>query len=321
MTGLELLHHYKTTVYRTIDHTPEIDVWKIELPRLAVEHEFLMHGILSLAALHLSKVIPARSDPLRATAILHEHAALPTFRSAVAKPSSSNIHAVFAFSGSIVPYILGSCSTTDKARLPSPTDTSPHWFLALRGLMPLLMRNFAALASGPFGPLLNRDYFFRNHSDNPDDSALEKIGVLFSGAWYGRTPSTLTTFDELKICDKAFDKLRETWALPFSKPLPHQKQNWWDYKASVYVWPGCVSSDFIDLVMRRCPEALVILAYYCALVKKVDFCWYFEGTADAMLGAIRRELGEEWWPWIRWAVEQLCVRVEGGGRKMISLGL
>lgn len=258
-----------------------------------------MHGMLALSALHLSHMTPSRSGRLAARATLHEQLALPVFRKSVAETNPATIHAVFAFSTIVVLYILGSCSLQDKARLPSNDDELPHWFFALRGVIPLLTNNFPVLASGPFGALLNRQSVSRQHADNPNDVHLAKLNVLFSPARDTSLPLSSTSLSELGICEKALDQLREAYALPHSK-----FDTWWNIKAAVYAWAGIVSQEFVDLVILRLPEALVILAYYCALVKKLNSCWYFEGIGEAMLGTIEETLTSEWQPWIRWAIEQ-----------------
>lgn len=295
----ELLYHYESTVHSTIDHNSKIDVWKTQLPHLAISHPFLMHGVLALSALHLSHVTPSRSVRLAATATLHEQLALPIFRKSIAEDNPSTIHAVFAFSTIVVLYILGSCNLRDKARLPSNDDGLPHWFFALRGVVPLLTNNFPILASGPFGALLNRQKTLRQHSDSPNDVELAKLNVLFSPARDASLPMSLASLAELRICEKALDQLREAYSLPHSK-----FNTWWNIKSAVYAWAVVVSQEFVDLVVRRLPEALVILAYYCALVKRLNSCWYFAGIGEAMLGTIEETLTSEWLPWIRWAVEQ-----------------
>lgn len=295
----ELLYHYEATVHLTIDQSSSLDVWKTQLPQLAMSHPFLMHGVLALSALHLSHVTPSLSSRLSATATFHEQLALPIFRKSIAKSDLAPIHAVFGFSTIVVLYILGSCNVRDKSRLPSKDDQVPHWLFALRGVMTLLSNNFPVLASGPFGPLLNRHRDPRQHSDNPDDLHLARLNILLSPERGTSLPLSSASLSELRICEKALDQLREAYALPYS-----QFNTWWNVKSAVYSWAGLVSHEFVDLVILRRPEALVILAYYCALVKRLDSCWYFAGVGQAMLGSIEEALTLEWQPWIRWAIEQ-----------------
>jgi hypothetical protein len=72
---------------------------------------------------------------------------------------------------------------------------------------------------------------------------------------------------------------------------------------AIHVWPGTVSQRFVELMDERRPEALVLLAHYCVLLKKVNSSWWLQGVGERLLMAIDRELGSEWRPWIEWALE------------------
>jgi hypothetical protein len=80
---------------------------------MAFIHPFLMSGRLAVSALHLSRLVPARFEEISAIAIKEEHAALPSFRALLAEMNPKNIHAVFAFPTTIIPYIMAS-TLTDK---------------------------------------------------------------------------------------------------------------------------------------------------------------------------------------------------------------
>jgi len=73
------------------------------MPRMAVAHPFLMHGLLAASALHLSSVIPSRSKI--AIALEEEQLALPSFWSLPASNNPESSHAVFAFSGVVITYV------------------------------------------------------------------------------------------------------------------------------------------------------------------------------------------------------------------------
>lgn len=57
------------------------------------------------------------------------------------------------------------------------------------------------------------------------------------------------------------------------------------------------------MIYERDERALVILAHYCVLLKKVDHVWYLKGLGKGLLESIWEVLGEEWRPWVRWARE------------------
>ncbi|KAK1777248.1 hypothetical protein QBC45DRAFT_434427 [Copromyces sp. CBS 386.78] len=50
----ELFSHYTTTTYTTLTRGAHGRIWKIEVPKLAYSHPFLMHNLLATAAYHLA---------------------------------------------------------------------------------------------------------------------------------------------------------------------------------------------------------------------------------------------------------------------------
>jgi hypothetical protein len=70
---LELIHHFGTTVYRTLsDESIVQEVWQREVPAEALRHTHLMHAILAISALHLWCV----SEGTQSAAIFHYGLAL-----------------------------------------------------------------------------------------------------------------------------------------------------------------------------------------------------------------------------------------------------
>jgi hypothetical protein len=288
----ELLHHYTTHACFTLAINKFNDVWQNAIPQMALSYPFLMHGILAVSALHLAVLQPSRKHELLQRASISEHLALPSFRQTVAENKPENIHAVLAFAGFVVRYILA-LSTESKGRIPSFDDENPHWFHALRGLVSLVANNWLVLDKGPFSPFLNRVAVPIEYSRNPDDVHFAKVHQLLSSS------STPEDVHDMDVYRAALDELRRVAALAFSpcKTI--------DNLGAVYIWPGSVDQEFLLLLNRRKPEALVIFAYYCVLLKKINWkFWYFDGVGEGILFAIRDELGPEFQEWIEWPLQQ-----------------
>jgi hypothetical protein len=216
---------------------------------------------------------------------------LPSFRQCLAENKPENIHAVFAFAGFVVRYILA-LSTESKGRIPTFQDESPHWFHASRGLVALLANNWLVLEKGPFSPFLTRTAIPVQLSRNPDDVHFARVHELLSSS------SIPEDVHDMDVCRAALDDLRRVAALAFS---PCKTV---DNLGAVYIWPGSVEQEFLLLLNNRKPEALVIFAYYCVLLKKINSFWYFDGVGEGILFAIRDELGPEFEGWIEWPLRQ-----------------
>jgi len=293
---LELLHHYNQRTSTTLGRAGKMDLWLIIIPRIALSHEFLMHGLLAVSALHLSTVQPARKEELVTFASRSESLALPTFRELIKRKDTEDISAVFAFAGFVIPYMLAVSGVLEIATMGIPCLEKPHWFMMARGLIDLLRENWSALEQGPFASVLISTSLPIEKSWNPDDAHLAEIQTK-----WGKESSANEVVDKgLDECINTMDQLRRVCCLQYA---PYQNLT---IMSSVYFWPGMVSSEYMKLVYERRPEALVVLAMYCVLLKQADWVWFLRGVGVKMLVAIEEELDTDWKPWIQWALEQPC---------------
>jgi hypothetical protein len=60
------------------------------------------------------------------------------------------------------------------------------------------------------------------------------------------------------------------------------------------------------MVEERCPQALVIVAVYCVLLKRTGQVWWIKGKAEDLLRVVKSELvRQEWDEWLAWPVEEV----------------
>ncbi|KAF4626965.1 hypothetical protein G7Y89_g11191 [Cudoniella acicularis] len=71
-------------------------------------------------------------------------------------------------------------------------------------------------------------------------------------------------------------------------------------------WTTLIPQRFCEMVEERYPQALVLVAAYCVLLKRIEEFWWIRGKAESLLAVVRRGLpGEEWGEWLRWPVEEI----------------
>lgn len=291
----EVFHHYYyCTAYTGLCLAPadSLHIWQESIPNIALSYPFLMHGLLAISALHLAYLNPARRSELVTFASCSEQIALPLFRKMIPKVDQSNVHAIFAFSGFVVPYIIA--TSNGECGIPSLDNATPHWFLAIRGFLSLLSNNLTELARGPFAPVLVRTALPIAYGDNPEDAQLLKLNELLES----KDSASKKHETDIKSCREALDELRREWALTCSPCRTLSAQN------VVYIWPGAVSQQYLRQLYDRRPEALIVLAHYCVLLKRVDSTWYWKGIGVGLIDAINDGLSPVWRPWIRWAIDQ-----------------
>ena len=290
---LELLHHYTTTTcFSLADGQRNIDAWKLMLPRIALEYPYLMHGILALSALHLSSLDTYRAPEWSAKASLHEALALPEFRAAMSSITKDTSHAIFAFSGIVIPYAQAIATTPigpEASRFSDP-GVLPEWFYLLRGTRTLLRQTRPWLEEGPFSTWFQRSEAPIDCTLNPDDCHLIDLSPrLAISRAAGANPET-----DFLTCCNALEELRKVSALPFS---PYHE---YGDKSIVLIWPLAIPEEFIHLVQTKSPDALIILAHYCVLLAQVQPSWFLHHQAEQMLCAIAACLDESMQSWLKW---------------------
>lgn len=78
--------------------------------------------------------------------------------------------------------------------------------------------------------------------------------------------------------------------------------------ASILCFPKQDSGKFAQLIKRRLPQALIILAYYCVLLDILDNRWWIHGWSTRVLRDVLGSLDEQWRHWIEWPVQSVLMR-------------
>ena len=268
------------------------------MPHLGLEYPFMMHGLLALSALHMANLQPNRHAELIAKAALHEQHALPVFRTALSNLTKENSHAVFAFSALVVHYAQAIAIQPADAEISgqSAGDILPAWFCLIRGMKSLLHKMWPWLEDGPFSSLFQHRGPPIDCTLNSDDDHFTALLPLFSLS----SSRTAEKEEDLLICRAALQELRREAALPSS---PHHTIG---TKVAPLIWPIVVSEEYIQLVLSGFPEALVILAYFCVLLRQAESSWHLQHQAERILEAITQRLDMSWTPWLEWPRQRVC---------------
>ncbi|KAL1591360.1 hypothetical protein SLS60_012059 [Paraconiothyrium brasiliense] len=105
---MSLLHHWILSTSQTISESVILDsYWQTVFPQIAFLHPFVMHGILSIAALHLGYLQGANKERRMIDAARHHNVALQGFREHLARPSDDNSDALFACASLNLLYVFG----------------------------------------------------------------------------------------------------------------------------------------------------------------------------------------------------------------------
>ncbi|KAL3452717.1 hypothetical protein BJX65DRAFT_154059 [Aspergillus insuetus] len=183
MVDLRLLSHFMIRTSKHMSLSPyRQQVWETLIPKLATDHEFLMHLLLALAGLDDFPLDtqPAGGVPLGGTissdsatsmhyahhmqiVVGHHQCGLQGFRDQLSTLSNANCHQVFAGSMLLVAFAFASLRVrnwSDSHMSISATTTTPllklrlDWIYLIRGLTTVVVQCWPSLRMGPFREIL-----------------------------------------------------------------------------------------------------------------------------------------------------------------------
>lgn len=291
---LELLHHYETATALTsmIEDDPIMEkAWQYDLPLAAQSHEFLMHGILGLSALHKAHYYPVARLNYYSIALRHQTKASETFRLAVDRISISNSTAVFGVTFVFAIFQFKHCTSMG---LPSPNegiDTICDAISTLRGIVALAFQHNTLFKGTCFGAIPRRVWRMK---PKLDENVRQELDVL-----HAMNLSSDTLPEEKLTCTGAIQQLRD-WCT-MVRPYP---VNW----NMVLGWPAMVSAEFIVLLRQRHPMALVIFAHWCVPVHRLKNRWFIEGWAENTVRLIFSTLPVPWKGALGWVTNEMCLQ-------------
>lgn len=154
VSNLELMHHYSTVTGPELGNMKKgrdhIDIWQKHMTHLAFSHEFLLRGILTISALHLSHLVPKRRLELVMKASSHQQIALKTFQETLPTLNEHNCVALFAYSCLLIPIAFATSKESGNE-----SDADPfQWVWMLHGGYSILQMHTEFIVDSFLKPLL-----------------------------------------------------------------------------------------------------------------------------------------------------------------------
>ncbi|KAL0943045.1 fungal Zn binuclear cluster domain-containing protein [Colletotrichum truncatum] len=305
ISDLELMHHYTSVSYRTFSHSSHAQrTLQYDVPREALSYPFLLHQLLAFSAYHLAYLQPECRHAYLMQAAQHQNDAINGMRGTLlGKISSTNCHALFASSVFLTLSAFATYPSYEKYNPSfSPIDSMLDIFTLSDGMSVILRASDDDLHKGPL-----RDLFLRNPSEGQTtveaslqplferlprvSSRLAEIGLVEAEGKY-------TINEAVMALTESIAKVSSINALSASA----------EFRA-VFSWPVRMSTEYLDLLRRRHPAALVVLAHYCIIINAAEpFCWFLNGWARALISVISEQLiGTPWGELLVWPREVIGV--------------
>lgn len=297
MLELELLHHFTTeTCYTLSDRHDSHELWRVTVPQVAFQHDFLMRGILAIAALHLSCLRPDRQAHWSHVAAKQQDAALGSFRRIMTHMDQSNCDAFLALSSLIVVYGFESPKNSDSLGMFNYNgQDSDEWLPLIRGVNSIIMSVWPWIKNGRLSGLLH------DHVQEPPQTELpsilnEQLSHLENMCDHASGgPETINAYKT------ALATLRVCFVRMNNRP-PYECE-----VSIAFLWPVLLPQEYITMLNEKRPEALVILAHYCIILHHLDDYWWMRGWATHIINNIHHELDDNWLYFIQWPTNVISV--------------
>ena len=300
---LELMHHYATGTFLHLTDVPEhLLLWQIDIPRLAFSHPFLLHGLLSLAALHRSQHAESQRASLVELARAHQHEALPMYIEQLKAITETNCHALFAYS-----IVLGGL-TFGFLQVDLVDSSISHEGSAAKGIIAEMLAVFDTLIgatvvavnartwlrSGVLKPLLRPltpASIYMSRLGAEMKSALEEILSYISGA------SRAAVAEEDK---QTYANAVRGLGVAFPDADGHLPS-----VSEVVSWPVIAGAPYLQLLKNQDALALVVLAHYGAALHLSGQIWFLQGLGRRIVDAVSDCLEDEWLTIMQWVKKRV----------------
>jgi hypothetical protein len=298
VSDLELLHHFVTVTYLTMSNVPEEQLyWQNEMIKIGLQNTFLLRGILAFSALHLCYLNPTQSIKYLVTASTHQDTSLAQFREALSTISLSKFDPILAYS-CILP--LSSLASTASSRLRNQVqeqDTLSAFLDSiqlLRGVNLILLPWSDMFSTSRLMPLLTvAVQHLPQASTYPGMESLDRLQTACST--FCTSTSTSAHLGMTMTFTKAISQLRTTFARFFKAASREQF-----IIGIILLWILDVSDDFIQLLSKRHPSSLAILAHFAALLHQENHVWWLESLGSSLITDISMGLDNEWDEVLKW---------------------
>jgi hypothetical protein len=299
MDDMVLWHHFVTATATTI-----ISPWSKELPLQALNCDYLMHGILATAGLHLAFLHPYLRERYHYQSVYHQDLALRPFRQAISEITTQNCNQVFAFSILLIVFNYASFRSPEYL-LPFTTAAGykglSNWIVCLRGCYSIFQEARTHVLSGPLGFLVPQEDWasvltgpLPSSPSSKDDQSLQNLAESLLNL---PDIKSSTSTETLEAYTDAISRLRQLLLISSRTTDPFSKQS------ISSLWPATISDTFIWLLNEHKPPALLIMGHYCLLLRKCEECWYIKHRAYDLFQAVQQSLPEEWFPYLEYPLQ------------------
>jgi len=272
-------------------------MWTIAAPKEATHHTYLMHQMLTLAALHIAHEQAQQRATYHALAIHHQDLAIKAIRPKLGHITAENASYLFATSALLSMAVFGERALAAHTSTAKPAlEDLLDCFGLIQGMCDLRVKAYPYVLSGPFAPILI-----------PGTTVIPPQPVY--DVLLDRIPDAVAFIGAQTDAPEEMQRECLIQLFAFKDILLHDRYPMQDNRElrSLFFWPMNLPPGFPAWVRERRGPALVLLALYAVLLRAAETVgepeptfWYFAGWAARVMGAVAEAVDDVWRPGIEW---------------------
>ena len=296
---LGLMHFYSTSTCFTIaDANPALrDTWQRVVPQEALCHPFLMHGVLSLAALHQVSLHTDYRQQKFERAIYHHQLALTKSKAALQTLTEDNCGSLFVLSATIAIFSLARPISPASDPLQDPVSRLLELTHLIGGSRIIVHAGYSWLEKSTVSPLLHSG-FLKSKESLPDNLEYSirtlESEIPLGGNDEAASEAYRDALENLRTCFRNIDRLGGP-----------DRTAQIDNRVVVLSWLATMHEGLTILLSDRDPLALSILAHYAVILHTLDGIWWSRTWGHVLFRNVYEQLDPPWRRRVEWAKKNI----------------
>lgn len=152
---LELMHHYCVCTSESLALREDRRyVWRVVFPQEGYRHPFVMHGLLSMAALHKAYLFPSRRQEYLSLGASHHALGLERFRALLSNIGDDNWRAMVCYASIVVIHVCSLAARSETGCIAEPVRSTWEFFSVVRGFRTTLAEFTPRIIRTSLAPLV-----------------------------------------------------------------------------------------------------------------------------------------------------------------------
>ncbi|KAL4966188.1 Zn(II)2Cys6 transcription factor domain-containing protein [Aspergillus stella-maris] len=307
LPDLHLFHHFTTSTYRTVadEQLGPHNVWQIHVPQWGFSFYSITHLLLTLSALHLGFLNPAKRESYIRQADQHFTFGVRSVTSVLALDTLDSDNCQYIYIAAVmICFAYFARGPREGEFLVFNANGKSEWLVLLHGVRTILGQKHAEIFTGVLDPAAEKE----RQGQGPIQRLSAPIGLSDEFARHFEQLdevqamiSALPSEDDKALYTNSLNDLVGSFKSAYRER--EERSHPTSLMSHTMGWTFRQTEQMIDKLESRDPIALVILAHWAILLYFMKDIWFMQGWDRHIVRGIGACLPEAFYAWIEWPEE------------------